>query len=191
MSSIIKVMGIDPSLRNTGMCLAHVDAETGEYTFKAVAMVQTKAADKQKLQRQNSADLASARQLHRGVQKQYAEWLPDIVTGEVPGGAQDARAALSFGMSIMLLASVPAPIIEVTPKEVKLATGKKGATKAEIIAWAHALAPNLAWNTHKRKGEVILNADNEHMADACASVAACVETAQFAQLMALWARKAA
>jgi len=189
--TILKIMGIDPSLRNTGMCLADVDIRNGEIDWRAIAMVQTKAADKTKMQRQNSADLASARELHRGVHKQFAEWRPQIITGEVPSGAQDARAALSFGMSIMLLASVPVPIIEVTPKEVKASTGKKSATKAEMIAWARDLAPHLPWNTHKSKGQVILNADNEHMADAMASVTACVQSTQFMQMMAIYSTKAA
>jgi len=191
MSNILKVMGIDPSLRNTGMCLAHVDMLSGKIAWQAIAMVQTKAADKAKVQRQNSADLVSARELYRGLHRQFSEWQPNIITGEVPAGAQDARAALSFGMSIMLLASVPVPIIEVVPREVKAATGMKNATKAEMIAWARGLAPELPWNTHKHKGEMVLNADNEHMADAMASVAACVETVQFAQLMAVVGRSAA
>lgn len=188
----LRVMGIDPSLRNTGMALAEVDLTTGKITPVAIDMVQTKAADKTKLQRQNSADLVSCRTTYRGVQARIADWKPNIITGEVPGGAQDARAALSFGMSIMLLASVPGPIIEVTPSEVKLASaGKKTATKPEMIAWAHAKAPALLWNTHKKKGETILNADNEHMADALAAIYACVETTQFMQLMAIYGQKAA
>lgn len=187
----LRVMGIDPSLRNTGMALAEVDLATGAITPVAIDMVQTKASDKTKLQRQNSADLASCRTTYRGVQARIADWKPQIVTGEVPGGAQDARAALSFGMSIMLLASSPVPIIEVTPQEVKLASAGKGATKPQIIAWAQSKAPNLLWNTHKKKGEVILNADNEHMADALAAIYAAVETTQFMQLMAVYGQRAA
>ena len=195
MSNILKVMGIDPSLRNTGMCLAHVDMLSGKIAWQAIAMVQTKAADKAKVQRQNSADLVSARELYRGLHRQFSEWQPNIITGEVPAGAQDARAALSFGMSIMLLASVPVPIIEVVPREVKAATGMKNATKAEMIEWAHSQAPHLGWHLQDRNGKTWkkgdLCADNEHMADAMASVAACVETVQFAQLMAVVGRSAA
>ncbi|QFZ84536.1 hypothetical protein GFK26_18070 [Variovorax paradoxus] len=209
--TVLRIMGIDPSLRNTGMCLGHVDITTGEIDWRGIAMVQTKPADKAKVQRQNSADLVSARELHRGVHKQFAEWRPNIITGEVPSGAQDARAALSFGMSIMLLASVPVPIIEVTPREVKIATGKKNATKAEIIEWAHQLAPHLPWLRATGKfrkpdkfdaaGNLIskgyelpagrLMDDNEHMADSMASVAACVQTTQFMQMMAIYSAKAA
>ena len=188
----IKIMGIDPSLRNTGMCLALVNADTGAFTFDKIDMVQTKAADKSKLQRQNSADLVSCRELYRGLHAVVAEWDPDLVTGEVPTGAQSARAALSFGMSTMLLATVPVPIIEVTPREVKLASvGRATASKDEMMAWAREQAPALPWKTRKLKGEMVLTNDNEHMADACAAVAACVETVQFAQLMALWSRRAA
>lgn len=191
----LRIMGIDPSLRNTGMCLADVDINTGKIDWKAIAMVQTKAADKSKVQRQNSADLVSAREIFRGVHKKFEEWKPQIITGEVPGGAQDARAALSFGMSIMLLASVPVPIIEVVPREVKAVTGMKNATKAEMIAWAHALAPHLEWSLQTRNGANFkkgdLQAENEHMADAMGSLAACVETTQFMQLMSMYAARAA
>lgn len=187
----LRVMGIDPSLRNTGMALADVDLLTGAITPVVIDMVQTKASDKTKLQRQNSADLVSCRATYKGVHMRIADWKPQIITGEVPSGAQDARAALSFGMSIMLLASSPVPIIEVTPQEVKLASAGKGASKPQMIAWAHAKAPALPWNTHKRKGEVILNADNEHMADAFAAIYACVETTQFMQMMAIYGQRAA
>jgi len=174
------------------MCLAEVDILTGDYRFTDIDMVQTKAAEKTKLQRQNSADLVSCRQLHRGLHATIARWKPNLVTGEVPTGAQSARAALSFGFSTMLLATVPVPIIEVTPREVKLASvGDPKASKEEMMEWARKQAPDVQWNTRKLKGEQVLTNDNEHMADACAAVAACVQTTQFMQMMAVYGARAA
>ena len=184
-------MGIDPSLRNTGMCIAEVDMQTGSYKFTAIGMVQTLAADKTKLQRQNSADLVSCRELYRGMNAFIADHKPNLATGEVPTGAQSARAALSFGFSTMLLATLPVPIIEVTPREVKLASvGSKTASKDEMMEWARNQAPSLPWKTRRLKGQLVLTNDNEHMADACATVAAAVETTQFMQLMSMYQIKA-
>ena len=39
--SIIKIAGLDPSLRNTGLALGHYDLDTGEWGVERVAIVQT------------------------------------------------------------------------------------------------------------------------------------------------------
>ena len=59
------------------------------------------------------------------------------------------------------------------------------------MEWARKQAPDLQWNTRKLKGEQVLTNDNEHMADACAAVAACVQTTQFMQMMAVYGARAA
>ena len=65
------------------------------------------------------------------------------------------------------------------------------ASKEEMMEWARKQAPDLQWNTRKLKGEQVLTNDNEHMADACAAVAACVQTTQFMQMMAVYGARAA
>jgi Holliday junction resolvasome RuvABC endonuclease subunit len=187
----IRIAGVDPSLRNTGLALAEVNLGTGEIAYKQVSLVQTKPADKAKMQRQNSADLVSCRELHRGVHKVIDEWQPHFITAELPTGGMDNRAVFGFGVVHMLMATMSRPIIEVTPKEVKAATGVPRASKAEMIAWAVKQAPDINWNKRKLKGNLVLVANNEHMADACAVIAAAVETTQFLQVMSLYRAQAA
>lgn len=117
---------------------------------------------------------------------------------EIPSGTQSASAAFGLGISVGVLASCPIPIIEVSPMEVKAAVAgrkvTKGASKAEVIEWAAAHWPSAPWMraAHKARGKggVTLPAgrlldDNEHMADALASVAAGIQTPAFKQLLAI------
>jgi Holliday junction resolvasome RuvABC endonuclease subunit len=109
-----------------------------------------------------------------------------FVCAEVPTGAQYARAAFAFGLCCGVLAAVNAPLIQVNPKEVKMASvGKATATKGEMINWAVESWPEVEWRRRKLKGALVLVNDNEHPADACAAIAAGLQTAQFAQALSL------
>jgi Holliday junction resolvasome RuvABC endonuclease subunit len=85
-------------------------------------------------------------------------------------------------MSIGLLAALSARrnLIQVSPIEAKkAATGRKTASKDEMIAWATAKWPHAPWLTKKRHGAVSYTDDNEHLADALAIAAAGVQTVEF------------
>lgn len=187
MTAIVKIVGIDPSLRNTGLALAVYNLVTGAWTVERVAIVQT---EKQagKTVRQSSDDYRCARELISGINKFVEASGASFVCAEVPTGAQSARAAFSNGVCCAVLAAVTAPLIQVNPTEVKLASvGTKTASKAQIIAWATEQWPEAGWLRRKLRGDMVLTNDNEHPADACAAIAAGVETTQFAQAMALYA----
>ena len=95
----------------------------------------------------------------------------------------------SFGLTTAIMAGLTPPLIQVQPREVQIAVlGKAGKDKERIIEWAVGKWPNAGWMTRKFKGAIQLIADNEHPADACAAIAAGVETAQFAQALALASR---
>lgn len=182
---IIRLVGIDPSLRNTGLALAAYDLETGDWHIERVAIVQTeRRAGKQV--RQSSDDYRCARELIGGINEFVACHGASFCCAEVPTGAQSARAAFSNGVCCAVLAAVKVPLIQVSPTEVKLASvGSKTASKQEIIEWASSRWPDAGWLKRKTKGEPRLIADNEHPADACAAVAAGVLTTEFAQAMAM------
>lgn len=185
MSSIIKVAGIDPSLRNTGLALADFDLGTGKWNVERIAIVQTER-QAGKVVRQNSDDYRCARELITGINKILAAHGTTFIFAELPTGAQSARAMFSFGLTTAIMAGLTPPLIQVQPREVQIAVlGKAGADKAAIIKWATERWPDAGWMTAKTKGVVRLIADNEHPADACAAIAAGVETAQFAQALAL------
>jgi len=187
MNSAIKIVGIDPSLRNTGLALASYDIQTGDWSVQQVSIVQTEKLSG-KTVRQSSDDYRCARELITGINKFVKEHGASFVCAEVPTGAQSARAAFSNGVCCAVLAAVSVPLIQVNPTEVKLASvGTKTASKEQIIAWATGQWPDAGWLRRKLKGAMVLTSDNEHPADACAAIAAGVETAQFAQAMALYA----
>lgn len=170
--SWITVLGYDPSLRNWGLAKGTYNILTGELIIDQLGVVQPVLPTGKQI-RQNSLDLESAQQLAdkaiaaaQGVQAVFVE---------VPIGSQSARAMASYGICVGVLGTLRAmgiPFFEVTPTEVKLiATGKKTATKAEMIAWAYDLHPNTNWPTYQQHGKTLVSeAKAEHMADAVGAI---------------------
>jgi Holliday junction resolvasome RuvABC endonuclease subunit len=188
MSHTIKILGIDPAMRNTGLAIAEYDILSGKLNVIRVELAQTQASKDGKVVRKSSDDLMRARVIVNEIKRVIAIHRPMIAVAEVPGGCQSARGAFSNGICCGVLASLQLPLIEVSPTEVKLASvGNKHASKDDIIQWAVAAWPQAGWLTRKLKGEVKLIADNEHMADACGAVAAGLLTVQFAQSIAMMA----
>jgi Holliday junction resolvasome RuvABC endonuclease subunit len=184
---IITVSSFDPSLRNFGMAKLTLDLDTLAITIADLKLIKTeKQASKQV--RQNSDDLRRAKELVREFQS-FAGGTR-IGFAEIPSGAQSARAAYSFGVSVGILAASPVPLIQVQPFETKLASvGTKTASKEEVIEWAVEAYPDAPWLKRKNKGNDVLLNDNEHLADAVAIAHAGIKTDQFRQIRALWLGK--
>lgn len=180
----IPVLGMDPSLRNWGLAEATLCLDTGTLSTPVISTIHTSADDSKQV-RQNSKDLRTAMELATGALS--AARRAKAVFVEVPVGSQSARAMASYGTCVGVLGAIQAEgiqVIEVTPLEVKTHfTGKKTATKQEMIDKAVELYPDAAWPYHK--GKVVAKA--EHMADAIATIHAGVHTPLFQQLMRLLA----
>lgn len=179
----IRVLGMDPSLRNWGMALANLDLTTGELSTPELSLVQP--IDPQGKQvRQNSKDLHIAETLARDV-TQIAKQAT-VVFVECPVGSQSARAMASYGICVGVLGSLRAQeiqLIEVTPLEVKqFFTGNKNATKQEMIDRAMELYPLANFPTHRGK----VTGAAEHVSDAIATIHAGVRTPVFQNLMRLF-----
>lgn len=180
---IIKIVGIDPALRNTGLALAEFDTETGSLKYTTIHLLQTEN-QAGKTVRKSSDDLRCARELSRGIKKFLNDHKPHFVMAEIPTGTQSARGAFSNGVCLGLLAGLGYEIVELSPTEVKMASvGERTASKQDMITWAVAEEPNLPWLYRTSKGKKILKNDNEHLADAVAAINAGVQSVQF--LMAL------
>ncbi len=181
----MKVIGIDPSLRNFGIVTADLDIEDFSFNITEMKLVESEDnAKKQKTVRKNSDDLRRAKLLHTGLVKACEG--ASFAFVEVPVGSQSARAMASYGICVGVLAACPIPMIQVTPTEVKLAgTGIKTATKDEMIQAAVALHPYAPWLVRKSKGELVLINDNEHLADACFAIKAGISSEQFRSAIAL------
>jgi Holliday junction resolvasome RuvABC endonuclease subunit len=186
---IFNVTGIDPSLTNFGFALMSYDSNKDSLKVNGLKLV---SPDVKKLKqvRVNSNDLRRSKELYTAMQKHTLG--RHVVFSEIPSGAQSARAALSFGISIGILASCPVPLIEMQPQQVKkLTVGTRTASKEEMIEWAMEEFPDAPWLLHERNGKTYKKGDpmkpNEHLADAVAVVYAGIQSEQFLQLKALFA----
>ena len=172
----IKVLGIDMSLNNLGCSVLSYDL-VSEYLSMVDLKLFTTANEAGKVVRRSSDDLRRAKELHDGVHRMAAG--VDVVMAEVPTGTQSSRGAMSNGIVIGVLASVPT-LIEVSPAEAKKALiGRKTGSKDEMIEAAMALFPDAPWLMRKFKGQVVPVDANEHLADSVAIVKAGIATKEF------------
>lgn len=188
-SNLIKVVGFDPSLRNWGICVGTLDLSFGLDSLKVTDLkVNQPILSTGKQVRQNSLDLSSAEQL-TSMAYEYAKGASAVFV-EVPVGSQSARAMASYGICVGVLGALRTsgiPFFELTPTEVKVAaTGKKTATKEEMITWGTKHHPEAPWPTYTKNGEVLVSsAQAEHMADALACIYAGIKSQPFQQMIRL------
>jgi len=183
----LKLVGMDPSLRNWGLAIATYNLDTQKLVIDHLATI-CPVLNKGKQVRQNSLDLESAFQLYEASYNACTG--ADAVFVEVPIGSQSARAMASYGLCVGVLGALRAngiPFFEVTPTEVKLASfGSKTATKKEMIKWAVDNHPKANWPLHKVKGTYLISDGTaEHMADAVATIYAGLAGNTYKQYMKL------
>lgn len=179
MSQKLKIVGLDPSLRNWGIAIGSASLETGDLTIERMLTVQTHAQPKGGSIRQSTWDIESAYTLYEGVYEAVRD--ADIVCIEVPTGSQDAKAALGRGICLGILGSLLSnKLIFVTPQSVKKIIGKKDATKAESVDLAYKKHPEAPWPMYR--GNVSVT-KAEHQADAIHAIYAGAQTKEFKQLI--------
>lgn len=179
----MKVCGMDPSLRSWGIAKGVL---VGNKLHIDHLDVINPILPTGKQVRQNSLDIESAVQLYRNAYEAAKD--ADAIFVEVPVGSQSARAMAGYAICVGVLGALRAtgiPFFEVTPTEVKMAsTGKKTATKQEMIQWAMATHPEANWPVYKQNGELkVSEAKAEHMADATAAIYAGLSCNSFQQLL--------
>lgn len=189
----LKLVGLDPSLTNTGIAVCEYDTDTGKLSTPVLRLIETDN-QKGKQVRQNSDDVRRAREIIKGMHDACEGAV--FAVSEVPTGAQSARAALAFGMVIGMLAGLPVPLIQVSPTEVKMAAvGHRQAAKEEMIQYAMNKYPTANWMLHERNGKTHKKGEpmncNEHLADAVAVLEAGLLTDQFRNALAMLTLRAA
>ena len=181
---MIRIAGLDPALRNWGWSTGLYDPRDQTLFIDTVGVIQPVIPEGKQV-RVNSNDLLSAEQLMANCWEVVKD--AQAVFVEVPVGSQSARSMASYGICVGVLGSLRArgiPFIELNPTEVKLVTGKKTATKQEMIDWATKRFPSANWPTQTKKGITTFVASSaEHMADACAAAQAGIDNQQFKQFM--------
>lgn len=181
----LKVVGLDPSLRNWGIAIGTYDIDAAKLTIQRLDVINPVLPTGKQV-RQNSLDLESAHQLYKGAMAAAED--AHAVFVEVPVGSQSARAMASYGICVGVLGGLResgSPFFEVTPTEVKLAgCGIKTATKEQMISWAVHKHPEANWPTYKEHGqELISSAKAEHMADAIGAIYAGLNCNSFKQML--------
>lgn len=172
----LKAIGIDLAFAHMGLCKVSINQHL-EIQIEALHLVSTEGRDKKEV-RKSSDDLRRARQLHESLQS-FAIAPASIAFAEVPHGSQSSRASWSLGIAVGVLASCPLPVIQVSALEVKLASvGKKTASKKDMINWAVDNFPSADWIRYRGN----LTNENEHLADAIATVYAGIRTDAFQTL---------
>lgn len=178
----IRILGIDPALANTGFCRAIYDVPTGMISVERFRLLHTERADHKQVRR-SSDYLRRARDILGALREEAAGCA--LAVAEIPQGGQSAAAASALMLATGVLAACPAPLIEISPQEVKaVVRGRGGAAKvekAEVIEFAlnrHPEAPWLRQNSRFLK-------KNEHLADALVAVYAGLRTPMFQQAVAM------
>lgn len=184
--SKIKIVGFDPSTSNFGIAQCEVDVETLQVEVKNLILTKTES-EKLKGVNKQSDDIRRAREIREGMIAACKEH--QLAITEIPFYSPAAYPAANFGagLTVGVLASCPIPLIQVSPQDVKVAAvGHRHACKEEMMEWAFGAYPNANWRTYKRAGKAIPTQDNEHLADAVATVLAGLQTQQFQQVLAMY-----
>lgn len=157
---------MDPSMRNWGVAIFHMDLDTYEYYVSDLQVVHSNK-DQKKAKKKSSRDIMTVEELLEGILPHLED--ADIILAEIPIGGRDSAAALSYSICISILAAINisfSKVFEVTPHEVKLNV-VKNATKAQMIDWAVRMHPEAPWKYRTVKGnQVIVSGFAEHVADA-------------------------
>lgn len=166
----IKVMGIDAAFSNVGFALTEMDLDNPKKPIVKLLdlhIVQTEGLKKRPKGVPKSADdMRRARESIEAIRAKIAEWQPDYIVAEVPFGSQSARSAWTLGIALGILSSID-DLVQVTPRQVKAASGNQYADKEDIIEAAMELHPDGPWKMRKLKGNLVQVASvNEHQADA-------------------------
>jgi hypothetical protein len=170
---MVRIVGLDPSLRNWGMVNALYDQEHKKLLVQSVEIIQPDLSMVGS-SKQNLLDIESATQLYAGTFALIRD--ADFVIAEIPTGSQSSRASLGSGVCLGVLGALKLiPLlnfIPVSPTEVKRAGhGTLNATKKEMIEWAVTKHPEANWPRYKSKGELVINEGKaEHMCDALAAI---------------------
>lgn len=180
------ILGLDPSLRNTGYFIGKVFPDGSVqplFEEESVGVLSTAPLSKgaKKKAYKNEHLVKNAHSVYTRLCDLLDHWAelgykPDLICSETPVGSQTASAAVSYGFCCALLGALSVnypdiPIMHIRAEEVKDVWGKTKnhiPTKADIIRKATRMCPTAGWLTFR--GDVTKS--NEHPADALGAIIA-------------------
>lgn len=169
----LKVLGLDPSLRNWGWVKGIYDTETQSLSFYDCGVILTKP-DKSKL-KQSIKDKQTATTLYSGLIQLIQD--TDIVCVELPHGSQSSRAMVSYAVCVAIIGCLQHSfknIVEVTALDVKRIVGDIDTSKIQIISWVKDKHPELILPQTSK---------DEHICDAVVSVYASLNQLKFESII--------
>lgn len=164
----MRVLGIDPSLRNFGIVYAEVQGSTlCDVGFFQISSEMQKITPKYEGTFKRYLDLS--RLLNQFCKEYLSATVVDKVYMEISTGSQDIRAAQAMAISTYVGAQIVQKVgLEydlVTPRMLKkYLLQNSTAEKKDIINYLSTRFPDLPW--FRKGGKVLLK--NEHLADALA-----------------------
>jgi crossover junction endodeoxyribonuclease RuvC len=128
-----RFLGVDPGLRRTGLGLIALKQARIRFVGSQLLTPPPDQALRDRLH-----------QIYLGVQKCLREWQPEVMVVENLIYARNAQVALKLGHArgVLLLAAAEnqLPVVEYSPREVKLAvTGHGGASKEQVQRMVQAV----------------------------------------------------
>lgn len=179
MKTKLKVVGLDPSLRNWGIAIGSAPLDTGHLQITDLQTIMTEPLPRGAKVSKSTWDIQSANKLYVGVQAAIKD--ADIICVEVPYGSQDVKAAVGRGICLGVLGSLEGKnFIYVTPQSVKKIIGDPKASKAESVALAVKRHPEGNWPLWQGKVSVT---KAEHQADAIHAIYAGAQTKEFKSII--------
>lgn len=165
--STLTLLGLDPSLRNWGFCLADYNPISQELNIQTGGVI---SFNPDKTQKQNIQDLHTAHTLYTTLKLLVKR--ADYYVAELPTGSQSSRAMVSYALCIGVLGSLwhtNPKLIPVSPTQVKNKV-KANASKQEIIDWCIDRHPDILSWLPKAKSK------QEHICDSIVALHLLTET---------------
>ena len=170
----LKVVGLDPSLRNFGVvkCLVHPNDHIDIIDMCVIHSVV------EKHQYNNIADLKSITPMITPLWEAVED--ADLIFAELPVGSQSARAMVSYAVCVTLVAlliSQGKSVIITRQSQRNKLVGIKQVTKKDMIDWFNTRFPS---NPLFKK---LKAAEREHVADAAASVVIGIQMLEYVEFL--------
>lgn len=171
----IRFISMDPSLSNTALVWGSII--DGELYPEDWVLAKTRKSQEGRV---GADTVRRCRYTLDTIRDIVEEIDPDVCFAETPSGSKSSHAAKSYGASCCFIASLPTPVVEVTPKQLKGLTAGSGASKVEIMDWAEDLFPDFPFDRHLSGAMVV--GKMEHVADAIGAVYAGMKTDYYKEL---------
>ena len=165
------VVGVDPGFATFGVSVVQLLPDRERVLDTAV--LRTEKAHRKLTVRASEDNARRARELAFALSARLDRYRPVAVCAETmswPRNASSAaKVALGWGVLCALLDSRRIPLVQASPQDVKKAvTGRKDASKDEVVLAVEARYPEVEWPSQSTL--------QEHAADAVAVVVACLDS---------------